>query len=183
MYMRRQKIKFSIKILIIVLLSIMLAGTVFNIIYITKSHDKFKPKGYYTTIALEEIQPLEKWEYKALINELFNTPHIYIENNIKKQNVDGFAIPFIRVIVVEPNLSNVDYAYALAHEFVHVKYQTGNETWTSYKAFVELYESGSSALKYVALRYAVRQLQGCYADTEYDCSYYIFEYLQGQGIV
>ena len=105
-----------------------------------------------------------------------NTPHFYIENDLSKKDYDGFALPLIRVAVVDSQLSGADYAIALTHELVHIKYQTGNETWTSFKTFVVLYESKSIILQNVALYYAQQQLSGMYID-DYDCSYYIAEYL------
>jgi len=172
-----KKAKIIIKSWIIFLLSIMLMGVVSNIIYIVKSHDDFKPKAYYCTIAIEEFNLLEKWEYKALIENLFDTPHIYTEGDLSKRNADGFALPLIRFVKIDSDLSRFNYAYTLTHELTHVKYQTGNETWTSFKAFTILYESGSVALKHIALKYAQDQLDGFYKNTEYDCSYYIAEYL------
>lgn len=172
-----KRAKVIIKGWIISLLVVMIAGVVGNIVYIIKSHDDFKPKAYYCTITIEEVELLEKWEYKGLITELFDTPHIYVEGNLKKQSLDGYARPLIRLVKIEADLCNYSYAYTLAHELVHVKYQTGNETWTSYKSFIILYESGSSALRHIALLYAQDQLGGLYEGTEYDCSYYIADYL------
>lgn len=176
-YRTIKKAKVIIKSLIIFLLAIMITGVVSNIVYIVKSHDNFKPKTYHCTITVEDALLLEKWEYKGLLTELFDTPYIYTEGDLNKHSVDGYARPLIRLVRIDSNLSNFSYAYTLVHELTHVKYQTGNETWTSYKSFIILYESGSSALQYIALKYAQDQLGGLYEGTEYDCSYYIAEYL------
>lgn len=184
MSMKIKKAKYWIKLTIIFLLSLMLCGVVTNIIYIIKSHDDFKPKSYRSDFELINItNPLEKWEYKALITAYIDTPHIYMETEFKEVTTTGEAHPLIRLVLVDKRIDNVTYAYTLAHELVHVKYQTGNETWVTFKAFTLLFESGCKPLQEVALQFAEEQLNGEIFSNEYDCSYYIFEYLLSHGIV
>ena len=66
MYMVRQRIKYIIKWIIIALLVSMLSLVIFDIVYIVKSHDKFKPRNYETNITIQSSRVLNKWEYKAL---------------------------------------------------------------------------------------------------------------------
>lgn len=63
-----------------------------------------------------------------MITDYIDTPHIYIEKELKDAYTCGEAHPLIRTIFIDKDLSNITYAYTLAHELVHVKYQTGNET-------------------------------------------------------
>ena len=132
-------------------------------------------------VQVEEIEySLTKKEAKQLVKDLYNTPHIYIEtSNI---NEYSYANSFImaRVVRIKPNLSILDYVFSYAHELTHIKYQTADETYTMFKTFTTLYESGNEELQNIALRYAQNIIEGGYLDTEYDCGYYILEYFKGE---
>ena len=121
---------------------------------------------------------LTKSDVKKLVSELYNTPHIYVETeNIPSyQNANSFIVA--RIVRIKPSLSVSAYAVAYAHELTHVKYQVADETYTMFKTFTMLYESGNEELKNMALKDAQSVIYGVYGRSEYDCGYQILEYLK-----
>ena len=170
-----------IKNIIIILLIVMLFLAIYPIWHIRFS-SILKVKEYEPTrlVVTPTTQTLDKKTAKKLISDLYKTPHIYIEKDIKGE-YDGKAIPQFRVVVVDEGISLHAYIIAYTHELTHVKYQVGNETFTAYKTFITLYESGNAELKYHAMVYANDVLSGSYGRGEYDCGYYILKYLKQGG--
>lgn len=75
--------------------------------------------------------------------------------------------------------SGWDVLWVLTHELVHYKYQTSNETFTDFKTWQLLYESGMPILEDRAKYEAYCQCElGYYKDTKYDVSWYIVKYLK-----
>lgn len=140
---------------------------------------KTVPFNKHVVIEYEEYN-LEKWEYKGLLDELYDIPYFYIECKVPGPYTYGSSVCVFGLVFMETDLSTYNYTIALAHELTHVKYQTVDDTWVNFKTFKVLYESGSEPLKSIALQFAQRQFDGCY-EGEYDCAYYIYEYLQDNG--
>ena len=171
----------KIKIALIIALLIELILIAYNVCHIRFSNQlevkTYKPT--YITIPPVE-QTLTKDTANDLINDLFNTPHIYIESDLANTNI-GVATPMYRVVQIQKGLNLHNYIISYAHELTHVKYQVGNETYTAYQTFVLLYESGNAELRYHALVYANDVLSGGYVGTNYDVGYYILKYLKGEN--
>ncbi len=174
------KTKIKIKNCIIVLLLLALVLTIFQVLYIRFSNSlEIKPyTNQYITIQNKLQLTLTKQTARTTIANLFNTPHIYREKDLPAQD-NGISIIMWRVVQIDKNLDVHTYIVTYTHELCHVRYQVGNETYTAYMTFVRLYESNNAELQYHALVYAQDVISGDYSGTEYDCGYYILEYLKG----
>lgn len=124
---------------------------------------------------------LTKDEAKKLIKDIYRTPHFYKEVGKFPDRRDAESVVFIRLVKVEKDLSLENYVMAYAHELTHLKFMYGDETMTVFKTFVMLYESGNAELQHIALKDAQDIINGGYKGTDYDCSYYIIEYLKEKG--
>lgn len=119
-----------------------------------------------------------KQEVKVLLNLLYDTSYTYSEQDYIGEKIAGDSNIADRHIIVLSNLSVIDYIWVLSHEIVHIKYQAANETFTEYTSIVTLYESEIIVFKKVALNRAKLIISGGYAETEYDCGYYLKNYFK-----
>ena len=130
-------------------------------------------------LKIEQMEyTLTKAEIKNIVSNLYNTPHVYIETNDLPSYQNGISHIVARIVKIKSNLSPLEYAMAYAHELTHVKYQVADETYTMYKTFTTLYESGNKELQNMALKDAQSVIYGGYGRSEYDCGYQILEYLK-----
>lgn len=174
------KARVRIQNALIVLLSLALVLTIFQVLHIQFSHS-LEIKSYQIqniTIANRPQLTLTKQTARTTIAKLFNTPHIYREKDLPPQE-NGRSKIMWRIVEIDKNLDVHTYIVTYTHELCHVRYQVGNETYTAYMTFVRLYESNNAELQYHALVYAQDVISGDYSGTEYDCGYYILEYLKG----
>lgn len=165
---------------LIVLLSLALVLTIFQVLHIQFSHS-LEIKSYQIqniTIGNRPQLTLTKQTARTTIANLFNTPHICREKDLPPQE-NGRSKIMWRIVEIDKNLDVHTYIVTYTHELCHVRYQVGNETYTAYMTFVRLYESNNAELQYHALVYAQDVISGDYSGTEYDCGYYILEYLKG----
>lgn len=175
----RTKIR-AVQNALIVMLLLALVFTIFQVWHIQFSHS-LEIKPYTTQIIAIQDKPqltLTKQTARTTIANLFNTPHIYREKDLPAQE-NGRSKIMWRVVQIDKDLDVHTYIITYAHELCHVRYQVGNETYTAYMTFVRLYESNNAELQYHALIYAKDVISGDYSGTEYDCGYYILEYLKG----
>ena len=157
-------------------------GVLCQVVYAV-SANRLKVVSFDKYVEIEYDTPdLEVWEYKGLIDSLYDIPHFYIKCKVPGPYTHGSSVCVFGLVFVEPNLTGYDYAITYAHELTHVKYQTVDDTWVNFKTFKVLYESGSEPLRQIALQFADEQFRGCY-DGNYDCAYYIYEYLQDRGVI
>lgn len=77
-------------------------------------------------------------------------------------------------VTIDIYLDDQNYVKALVHELCHVKYRSTDERYTEFKTFEYLY---NSQFKQVALNLAYVQMCG-YVPIEYNCWYYIYNYLK-----
>ena len=120
---------------------------------------------------------ITKEDAKQLLSDMFNIEHKYVETNDISEKDFGNSNIARKEIKIRPDLDLVEYVITYTHELVHVKYELYDETNTAYKTFIELYESGHNELHNISLVYAQSIMDGCYKGTEYDCGYYILQYL------
>ena len=175
----RTKIR-AVQNALIVMLLLALVFTIFQVWHIQFSHS-LEIKPYTTQIIAIQDKPqltLTKQTARTTIANLFNTPHIYREKDLPAQE-NGRSKIMWRIVEIDKNLDVHTYIVTYTHELCHVRYQVGNETYTAYMTFVRLYESNNAELQYHALVYAQDVISGDYSGTEYDCGYYILEYLKG----
>lgn len=168
-------------ILIVFCLSI-LVYTLSVIIY-SYGFNKLEPRKY-TRINLNVPRmnyTITKEEAKEFVKNLYNTSHFYIETDKLSATRYAECSVILRTVKIKKNLNIVDYVTSYAHELTHLKYLYADETLTTFKAFVILYESGNEEIKNMALMDAQSVINGLYRGTEYDCGYYIIEYLKEMG--
>ena len=118
-------------------------------------------------------------EIKTDLDKLFNAgAYIYKEEQLRP-GVGATTNLTFRIITISPRYVNNPhyYTFFLAHELTHLKYYTGNECFTEYKAIITLYESGNEYFKNVALCQANATMLNNLQD-EYDCGYYLVEYFK-----
>lgn len=162
------------KIIILILVCLFI---VIDIVHIKTSHvletRDYKP----IKIEYEFNREFSRQEVKQSVIKLFNTLCICLE--IKNAGDEYSCIP-LRIVLINPDVDDRMYGYALAHGLTHIKYRTADEGWVSFTAFKTLYESNDDILKASALYYAEKVMWGWYKD-QYDIGYYIIEYLQNSN--
>lgn len=179
------KVQTRIKTTIIILLAIALALTIFQTWHIYFRYD-MKPKAYaYTQLENKyKYNQQDHSDFKKLVSAEFNTPHILrISSKGFGDNQYAKSSPMFRTVVMRNVQYGIDDVKAYAHELAHIKYQTRNECFATYKAIITLYESDNKFLKYVAIEYANDVLGGGYVGMQEDCGYYLLEYFKGETYI
>lgn len=171
-----QRIIIAVLLFLIVIVNIIS----FTLFFKTKMRAKSYERGYIVTASIGFDEP-SKEEAAALVRNLYNTPHSFKETDLNNKN--GHADILKKVVYIDDNLTISDFIYAYAHELTHLKYATTNETFTSYKSIIMLYESNNHILQCVALSATTEILNGCAEGTEYDCGYYLTEYFKDKGVL
>lgn len=174
----KQKKKIGILIFVILLELIVIAVLLGRFYYVFAYNDleviaykpvnlRFNPINY----------SFNKEQVKQIIANLFNVEHTYIETNDLPETDSANSVIGRKEVKIRPDLPLIEFTVSYAHELVHIKYELYDETNTAYRTFVDLYESGNDELKNISLVYAQSIMDGCYKGTEYDCGYYILQYL------
>ena len=168
-----QKLRKTIKNVIIVLLYVTLFLTVYQIYHI-RFYYKMKPKSYNHCIFINHYDGIKYSlnEKLELVRKEINTPHLLF-----KTKGDIKSSPLFRIVYLNYDEDDSTLVKAYAHELTHIKYQTINETYTTYKAIIALVESSNDYLHYVGMSYANDVCSGGYANTDYDCGAQLIEYL------
>lgn len=127
---------------------------------------------------LPTYQYCEKEEAIKIVNDYLGTNYIPTIKRISKKNIQGYCSQITRQIYIRDDIVDWEFAYTFLHEAIHLKYQTSNEMWTTYKTFVLAYESGIPLLQE---RAKLEAIVVCYdkknSHPNYECSYYIHKYL------
>lgn len=177
--MEKKKSKKIPILIFVILLELIAIVVLISRFYFVFAYNDLEVKSY-EPVQLQFKQmnyTITKTEAKELVANLFNTEHIYIETNDIDENDAANSNIARREVRIRPDLDLVEYVISYTHELVHIKYELYDETNTAYKTFVKLYESGHEELKNISLVYAQSIMEGCYKETEYDCGYYILQYL------
>lgn len=126
------------------------------------------------------IEPVARpYDWKDQLRELFNTPHTLQWKEIKDSSVTGYTSLLTRKIYLKINLYEPVEVVTYAHELTHLKYFTANETFTTYKSIIILYESGIPYFRYVALREANGIINNHgQQGTKYDCGWLLQQYFE-----
>lgn len=187
--------KLSKKNIAVIVLLVLLLISITNYSYIRLGHLNYKYIEYavyssdYTLLGLNingnrlTIAPEYEWsrprkELRAAIEKETTKFYFYKETNkFASQQQLGTSNLFFNIVTIRTGLSDVDYTISLTHELCHIKYHIGNEIYTSYKTFITLWESDNPYLHDAGKVYAVRVLAGKELK-EYDCGYYILNYLR-----
>ena len=185
-----EKKKEIIKWIIAFVLALMVGVTVFQVWHI-KCYYKMEPSAcegcyiinqYYKT----EFEPdnLSHKQIKSWIDKEIDTNY-WIEYKQLKDKKHSRSIVLFRKIEVDIYQTadkKYEFAKALAHEQIHIKYQMENETFVTYKTITTLFESDNEFLKFVAVDYANDVLTGGYRGTIYDCGQQLFEYFKDKDV-
>lgn len=168
-----QKIRKRIKTILIVLLLVTLFLTVYQIYHI-RFYYKMKPKSYNYCIFTNQYNCIKYSlnEKLELVRKEFDTHHLLF-----KTEGDIKSSPLFRSVYLNYNEDDLTLVKAYAHELTHIKYQTINETYTTYKSIIALIESSNEYLHYVGMNYANEVCSGRYINTNYDCGAQLLEYL------
>lgn len=115
------------------------------------------------------------------VNTLFD--FVYILDFDEISPVSGTARILTRVVVMDKDISGWEALETLTHELLHIKLWMKDENCIEFLTFKILYESANPLLNLKAKEIAYMQCtEGCRIGTEYDCSYYIAEYLKERQI-
>ena len=87
------------------------------------------------------------------------------------------SIPFDYRVFLNAELGENKLVWYYTHEILHKKLYSGNERFVQFETFKVLYESGIEYFKRVAL-YEASQMK--YGFKDYDCTYYVVQYLDGR---
>lgn len=109
---------------------------------------------------------------RFLANDLGVHLYFYTEANLRKYN--GLCYGAIRLIVIDKDLSGMQYCVTLTHEMMHLKKMSKKESYICFETFKYLYESED--MHNVGVWYAIKQLEGAYSG-EYNVSNQIVDYL------
>lgn len=173
---RSKKIPILIFVILLELITIVVLLSRFYFIF---AYNDLEVKSYEPVqLKFQTINyTISKEEAKQLIANLFDVEHTYIETNDIPETDFANSNIARKEVKIRTDLDLVEYVISYTHELVHIKYELYDETNTAYKTFIELYESGHEELQNISLVYAQSVIDGCYKGTEYDCGYYILEYL------
>lgn len=182
-----EKKKEIIKWIIAFVLALMVGVTVFQVWHI-KCYYKMEPSACEECYIVNqyykpefESENLTHKQIRKWIDSEINTQYKlnYKELSFKEY---GRSLVLLRIIDIDNHQAenNIDFAKALAHEQIHIKYQTENETFVTYKTITTLFESDNEFLKFVAVDYANDVLTGGYRGTVYDCGQQLLDYFQAK---
>ena len=174
----KQKKKIGILIFVILLELIVIAVLLGRFYYVFAYNDleviAYKPVNFRFA---QKNYTINKEQAKQMIAGLFNVKHSYTETNDLPETDSANSVIARKEVNIRPDLPLIEYIVSYTHELVHIKYEYYDETITAYQTFVDLYESGNEELKNISLVYAQSIMDGCYKGSEYDCGYYILQYL------
>ena len=119
-----------------------------------------------------------------LVDELFDIRYTLRWDDLKSKGLLGTSMVVLNIVTLDNTLSGWEIISTLTHELCHIKYYSSNETFIEYISFVELYESGIDILEnraeWLIYEQCVIKIR---ANTEYDCSWYIIEYLKSKFLI
>lgn len=141
--------------------------------YIYRALEYVKPQkriyAYQPTPEMNRVQIIEA------VNVLTGTNY----KIIWEKNVDYYGrsklFPFDNRVFLNETQSNNNLVWTYTHEIMHKKLFSLNERFVEFETFKTLYESGIKYFQDVALWRASIMRKG---DKEYDCTWYILEYLK-----
>lgn len=125
------------------------------------------------------VLSLSNLEYKNRINKLLN---VYDYKELSKDlswiHKNGFcAMPF-KTIIIDDDLTGVNYAITLTHEILHYKYYSTNERYIEFMTFRVLFESNDPYLRKAGILHGYERLTDKDKDKDKDwCADLIIDYL------
>lgn len=181
-------IKKIFKIIGIILVIILLPFCTYcSIIFFRLNSDRSLEYAPYTERDVEyalnqlydiyEYKPLSNRVYRNMLDEEFCLKVYFYQVIDLPDEINGWSNCWTRTIKIDKQIQGYSYCKTLCHEMIHIKYCTGDETFTSYMTFVTLYESDNIHLKQVGAWFGIDQIDKCYRG-EYNCRDYIIKYFK-----
>ena len=166
-------------LIFVILVELLVIVALLSQMYFVFAYNDLEVRDYTAMeLVFDEMEyTITKQEAKELVATLYNVEHSYEETNDLPESDAANSNIARKEVRIRPDLELLEYTISYAHELTHIKYRSYDETYTAYQTFVDLYESGHAELQNMSIVYAQSVLYGCYAGTEYDCGYYILEYL------
>jgi len=125
--------------------------------------------------AVQPILEMNRAEIIQAINNLTGTNY----KIIWYRDIDHYGkttlIPFDNRVFLNETQSNNNLVWTYTHEILHKKLYSANERFVEFETFKFLYESGNEYFQDIALWRASIMWKN---DKEYDCTYYIVQYLK-----
>lgn len=173
-------LKKKIKTTILILMSMIFALLLFECIYPRFAHrmDYQIESKYYHAVYSNIDYGYTKQEIRSKLEDIVGVDHyLYFEKSLGEQTA-GCTLLMFRTILIASDLSVNEYIEIVCHEFIHLKYNTGNERFTQYQTFITLY---NSEFRQIALNIAHDMQAGRYA-YEYDCTAQIVDFLNNKVV-
>lgn len=136
--------------------------------------NKYSEHSYntaYTTL-LTQNRHLPEISNKEYRKKIGIRGRIYIETGLSQ----SYALPQLNIILMQNNLTNEEYCIMLAHEELHLRKYSANETYISFETFKFLYTSPDIYLHQAGVLFGLKQLDDQYYN-EYDIKGQIINYL------
>lgn len=176
----------KIKILNVLIVSMIIFNLLFciyllsvKLIMNSKPKLEYKYSNVMISVPIVNQTSLSKKEITSKIRKEIN-PVLFIEteNHHFNGTTRGATNMYWRVILIDERCEGYDYCFVKTHEYVHAKYFYTDERLTQFTTFKILYESKDEYLHNASLYYLNHYLSYPH---QYNCSYYIVEYLKERG--
>lgn len=175
------------RIFVIILIILLPVCTYFTVICAIKHRDTSIQYVSYTIVdvmyAKSELQkeysfePLSNRVYRNALEEELKLKWYYYDVVDLGEGLNGLSNCYYRTIKIHEDLEGYWYCKTMCHEMIHLKYLTGDETYTSYMTFVRLYESDNEILRRVGAWYGLNQIENRVYG-EYNCRDYVISYFK-----
>lgn len=125
---------------------------------------------------------LTQEEAVDLCTDLVGDYNVIFVDKIRNNTLGVSTIP-LRTAYIKKGQSGWELLEVITHELVHLKYWSINETFTQFMTFKLLYESDNEILHNKGKEIAIAQCTNYeFFGTDYDCSWYILNYLKERGL-
>lgn len=170
--------KYGVKKLLCFLSLIFVCVTMFCVGCSTIKNNLPYKEHHIATITYEINRPynISRETIKNDIDSLFDNPKYTLFHTDLQYPWWGLADTKENKIYIENSLGYENYCFVLAHEIVHIKYNTHCERKTNLITWKMLFFSGNDYFKNIALQYAYKDLHG-YIDYDYSFLGYIEKYI------
>lgn len=145
------------------------------------SHNLPYKAGVLPQFQYSKVRPyyVDKNYIRNYLFDIFKCDYPIEEVTFWNHNIGGQSNLFTGQIWLDSRLSLEDYTLTLTHEIIHLQYNTANERFCNFQAFIILYESEDDYFHNIALAYAELERKG-EVIYEYSCIGYIEEYLRSK---
>ena len=171
----KRKIKFHdwLLILFIVLITAIFALYWYSFVYRALEYKECNQQ----IIAMQPTPEMSRNEIIEAVNKLTNSNYKIIWEIGVAYDGRTTLVPFDGRVFLNETLSNNNLVWIYTHEIMHKKLYSANERYVAFETFKTLYESGNEYFRDVALWRASIMWKN---EKEYDCTWYVVQYLDGR---